>query len=372
MFSSIQLVPVTGPDPPVENQITALLQDRKGMIWIGSNLRKLYRYDPHTGRMSFIPIDPVNPQNPAEDHKIETVYEDNAGQLWVGTVSALLRMDHLTGAFVRYPTRISRLFAIDEDPSGSLWLGGVGGIVRFNPKTGQFKYHFYHPKDTTDGRGQVEYILVSRTGDIWMAIKGKGISRLQPQTGRFTRYHPVLPAPAGQLNENHVTAFYEDTDGVVWIGTNKSGLNRYDPATGQFTALTTRHGLPDNHISAIINDRHGHLWISTTRGLCRFNKTTTTFHNYTTIDGLPHNWFRSRACHGLNGDLLFGSLNGVVLVRPDRIYSRATFPVYITRFTVLDQERPLTSNRIESVHVSARWSRQELDSEWQSPRGQLY
>ena len=349
-FTAVQLVSSPAADPPVENTITALIQDRTGMIWMGSNYRKLYRYDPKEGRTTFIPIDSINPENPAEDHKIETVYEDRTGQVWVGTVSALLRMDRATGSFVRYPTRIRRLHSIAEDSLGWLWMGGEGGIARFNPKTGQFTYHFYHPNDITEGRGQVEYVLVSRTGHVWMAIKGKGISRLQPQTGRFTRYHPVLPAPAGQLNETHVTALYEDTDGVVWIGTNKSGLNRYDPATGRFSALTTRHGLPDNHVSAIINDRHGHLWISTTRGICRFNRKTKTFHNYTTSDGLPHNWFRSRACHGLNGDLLFGSLNGVAIVHPDRIYGMAAFPVYITRFSVLDQNRPLTADQLELRH----------------------
>lgn len=371
-FSSVQIMPVSGPDPPLENSITALIQDRKGMIWMGSNLRKLYRYDPQTGQMTFIPVDPVDPQNPAEAHNIESIYEDRAGNLWVGTVSALLRMDPLTGSFVRYPTRISRLYAVDEDQSGSLWLGGLGGIARFNPKVGQFDYYFYNSKDTTDRRGQVENVLVSRTGDIWMAIKGKGISRLHPQTGKFTRYHPVLPAPVGQLNETHVTALYEDTDGVVWIGTNKSGLNRYDPVTGRFTALTSRHGLPDNHISAIINDRHGHLWISTTRGLCRFNKTTKTFHNYTTADGLPHNWFRSRACYGLNGNLLFGSLNGVVIVHPNHIYNQATFPVYITKFTVLDQNRPLTTGRIELRHDENFIAFEFIALSYQSPEKNQY
>ncbi|CAN5361114.1 two-component regulator propeller domain-containing protein [soil metagenome] len=371
-FSSVQIMPVSGPDPPLENSVTALIQDRTGMIWMGSNLRKLYRYDPQTGQITFIPVDPVDSQNPAEAHNIESIYEDRAGHLWVGTVSALLRMDPLTGSFIRYPTRISRLYAVDEDQSGSLWLGGMGGIARFNPKVGQFDYYFYHSKDTTDRRGQVEHLLVSRTGDIWMAIKGKGISRLHPQTGEFTRYHPVLSAPVGQLSETHVTALFEDTDGVVWIGTNKSGLNRYDPATGRFTALTSRHGLPDNHISAIINDQQGHLWISTTRGLCRFNKTTKTFHNYTTADGLPHNWFRSTAGYGLNGSLLFGSLNGVVIVHPNHIYNQATFPVYITKFTVLDQNRPLTRGRFELGHDENFIAFEFIALSYQSPEKNQY
>jgi streptogramin lyase len=339
---------------------------------MGSINKNLYRYDPKTGQTTLVPIDPENPENPAEEHRVQTVYEDHSGRLWVSTVGALLQMNRLTGTFIRYPARITHIQSFAEDPSGLLWLGGKNGVARFDPENGQFSYYFSTKKDTINGRGFVEHVMVSRTGDVWMAIKEIGISRLHPQTGKFTRHHPTLPAPAGQLNDQQVTALYEDSTGVVWIGTNQGGLNRYDPATGQFTSLTTRDGLPANHVAAIINDRHGHLWISTSRGICRFNTRTKTFHNYTTNDGLPHNWFRRKVSYGLNGDLLFGSENGVVIVHPDRIYSRATFPVYITRLSVLDQNRPLTADRIELRHDENFVSFEFVALTYQSPEKNQY
>ncbi|MDB5240527.1 MAG: transcriptional regulator [Spirosoma sp.] len=352
LFTSIQLVPAPASSPAPENSISALFQDHTGIIWIGCANKKLYKYDPQTGQTTFVPIDPENPDNPAEAYRVETVYEDRSRRLWVSTRSALLQMNRLTGTFIRYPARITHIQTFDEDASGLLWLGGINGAARFNPKNGQFRYYFSTIKDTTDGRGFVEHVMISRTGDIWMAIKKIGISRLHPQTGKFTSYHPTLPAPAGQLNDQEVTALYEDSTGVVWIGTNQGGLNWYDPATGRVSALTTRDGLPANHVAGIINDRHGHLWISTSRGICRFNTRTKTFHNYTTNDGLPHNWFRRKVSYGLYDDLLFGNLNGVVIVHPDRIYNKATssFPVYITKFSVLDRNRPLTTDPIELQH----------------------
>lgn len=80
--------------------------------------KKLYRYDLQSGQTTLIPIDPIDPKNPADEHRIETVYEDHSGRLWVSTRGALLRMDRLTGAFVRYPARITHIQSIDEDPSG--------------------------------------------------------------------------------------------------------------------------------------------------------------------------------------------------------------------------------------------------------------
>ncbi len=350
MFTTVQLVPAPPSVRHAENNISALLQDHTGMIWIGSENQRLYRYNPTTGQKTLIPLDLTNPLNPAEEHHVQAIYEDRSRQLWVSTVSALLRMNRLTGRFVRYPTRIRQIQAIAEDTAGFLWLGGNGGIAQFNPKNGQVRYYRPTPDDTADGSCFVNCLLVSRTGDIWVTSTGKGICRLQPNTGKLIRYNPNPSAPIGQLNDNAVTALFEDSDGVVWMGTSKGGLNRFNPVTGRFSVLTTRQGLPANHVSSIISDRHGHLWISTTRGICRFNPKTETFHIYTTDDGLPYNEFMSKVAYGLNGDLLFGSLNGVAIVHPDRIYKGTTFPVFITRLGVFDQNRPLTGDRAELSH----------------------
>ncbi|GAA4460428.1 hypothetical protein GCM10023189_35510 [Nibrella saemangeumensis] len=367
-FTSVQLVPASPVVPPSENHVSALVRDHTGLIWFGSNNRKLYRYDPKTGAITFVPIDPENPGDPAPANRLQTVYEDHSGQMWVSTDSALLRMDRVTGTFVRCSPRITRIQTFAEDKSGSLWLGGEGGVARFTPKDGRFRYYLLDTKTPVD----VNSVMVSRTGDIWMAVRGKGITRLNPKTDQFTHYHPVLPAPAGQLNDTQVTGFYEDPDGVIWMGTRSGGLNRFDPPSGRFTALTTRNGLPSNYVASVINDRHGHLWISTTRGICRFNTRTNTFHNYTTDDGLPHNMFLSKVAHGLNGDLLFGSLNGIAMVHTDRFYEDATFPVYITGFSVLDQNRPLPAGRVELPHDENFLSFDFAALTYQSPEKNQY
>ena len=342
-FTTVQLVPTTAEFPSQMNHISALVQDHTGIIWFGSRNSTLHRYDPQKGVMTFIPIDPESPTHPTQPNRVQGVYEDHSGQLWVSTERDLLKMDRLTGKFIQYTPRIRRILSFAEDSSGLLWLGGDGGMAQFNPKTGQFRYYVNNPKDSTN----VPCVMVSRKGDIWVAISGKGVSRLNPKTGQFTSYYPTLPATAGQLNDKEVTSFFEDANGLVWIGTNEGGLNWFDPATGRFTTLTTQQGLPANHISAIINDRHGYLWISTSRGLCRLNAKTKTVHSYTTEDGLPHDIFFSKVSYGRNGDLLFASLNGIVLVHTDRIYREANFPVYITHFSVFDHKRLLPKDQIQ-------------------------
>ncbi|GAB4034336.1 hybrid sensor histidine kinase/response regulator transcription factor [Spirosoma gilvum] len=345
-FTTIQLVPSTAEFPSVVNHVSALIQDRTGIIWFGSRNSTLHRYNPQTGEKAFIPIDPVTPTNPTLPYRLQGVYEDHSGQLWVSTNDYLLKLDRHTGRSVQYKPRIHGILSFAEDQSGALWLGGEDGMAQFNPKIGQFRYYFHNPKDTAN----VPIVMVSRKGDVWMAVRGKGMGRLNPKTGQFTPYYPVLPAAKGQLNDREVTSLFEDANGLIWVGTNEGGLNWLDPATGQFRSLTTQQGLPANHISAIINDQHGYLWISTSRGLCRLNEKTKTVHSYTTEDGLPHDVFLSKVSYGRNGDLLFGSLNGVVQVHTNQLYQEANFPIYITHFSVFDHKKPLLENRVQLRH----------------------
>lgn len=346
-FSSVRLVQAPPELPSAENYVSAVVQDRNGIIWIGSNNKKLYRYNPGTGDVAFIPIDPDNPDNPSRPNQFQAIYQDRSGQLWASTESALLRMDRVTGTFVQYKPRLGRILAFAEDSTGLLWVGGEGGIAQFNPESSQFgRYYLNNHKAPV----LITCFIVSRTGTIWMGVEGKGVCRLDPKTGRLTQYYPVLPAADGQLNDTEITNLFEDANGLVWIGTNAGGLNWFDPATNRFSALTTRHGLPANHISAIINDRHGDLWISTSRGICRLNTKTKTVNTYSTDDGLPHNTFLNKVSYGLNGDLLFGSLNGVAIVHTDRITKKAAFPVYVTRFSVFDKKRLLPASQIQLRH----------------------
>ena len=71
-----------------------------------------------------------------------------------------------------------------------------------------------------------------RSGGIWIATWAGGVSRFDPQTGRFT---PFTPKNSGMADDN-AFAVYTDRGGRVWIGTYSKGLQRVDPATGTFSA----------------------------------------------------------------------------------------------------------------------------------------
>ncbi|MFD2573604.1 two-component regulator propeller domain-containing protein [Spirosoma soli] len=344
-FVVYQIEPATGTANLPQNRVNVVLVDNESRLWL-SNQQVVYRMSPQQNQPDVVPSQQLGVIG-QHGNSVSSFLADGSAGIWLGSWDGLYRFDALQNRYIGYPSEIHAQF-LSRGSTGDVWIGGEGGIASFNPHTLQYRYYKYNPADTAGLPDKFVYsILASRTGDVWVGVNGKGISRLNPKTGRFTHY-PVGTG-AGQLNNSEVLAFYEDEQGIIWVGTNQGGLNRLDPRTGVFTHITTQDGLPTNHISAIVSDKSGRLWLGTSRGLCRFDPRTKAVRNYDSNDGLPSNEIPENAVCRHNSRLYFGTMNGLIHFDPDSVRDDTRpFPVCITGFKVLDQNRPLLS---ESVNL---------------------
>ena len=135
------------------------------------------------------------------------------GRLWVGTDTdkGLYLLDRKTDRFIRYDSKISvRVLAMA--PTGTIWLGGdTGEIAAFDPLTKKFTYF---PLEGT----WLYAILVSRSGEVWVASFAAGLIRLNPTTGKFTRYTKIH-APEGHVNDlfAHLALRRSGRDHLDWL-----------------------------------------------------------------------------------------------------------------------------------------------------------
>ncbi len=359
-FHTYQIIPALPSVVLDQNNIGTLLEDHTGKIWMGSagssffgNFQNgLFQLDPKTKHIKHFPADPSNPDSLASN-QVWSLYEDQKKRLWVGTQEALHLLDSTTGKFSRYPSVVPVEY-IEEDIFGKLWMGTWRSdrdefLASFDPDKEAFKYYTYDPKDTTGLKDKNMWdIVASRSGDIWIALSGGGIARLDQQTGKFTSYLNNPSAAQGHLNDKDVRALYEDEKGVIWAGTNQGGLHRFDSLTNTFTYFTMQDGLPSNHVVSIIGDDNGNLWLGTNKGLSNFNPDTKTFRNFDISDGLPANEFRIGSVYSRNGRLMFGTVNGFVIFHPDSIKDNPVVPpVYITGFQVLEKSRNVPTKQVE-------------------------
>ena len=151
----------------------------------------------------------------------------------------------------------------------------------------------------------------------------------------------MTPRILGSLSHDNVIAIREDRQEQLWVGT-RHGLNLFDRSRGTFTAFTTKDGLPDDTIEAILEDGQGYLWLATHNGLSRFHPPTKTFRNYSEADGLPSNFLNPYGVEGSwqsqDGEMVFGSMNGVTTFYPDRLSPNPYVPpVVLTDFHLFNK-----------------------------------
>jgi signal transduction histidine kinase/ligand-binding sensor domain-containing protein/DNA-binding response OmpR family regulator len=331
----------------LENKVNTLLIDQKNQLWL-SNQHTVYRTDAAQKKPMAIPASAFGTTNQHTNYIFSMLPDTSAG-IWFSTWDGLYHYNQPSNRYEGYPSEVPGQL-ISRAPNGHIWIGGEGGIASFNPRTRQYTYFKHDPGNKAGLPDKFVYaLLASQTGDIWVGINGKGISRFNPKTSRFTHYEAGLTA--GQLNNNEVLTFYEDTKGIVWAGTNQGGLNRFDPRTGLFSHFTTQDGLPSNRVVGITGDKAGYLWVSTNKGLCRFDPRTKTIRTYDNNVGLASNEFLENAVFSHHNRLYFGSLNGLVSFSPDSIRENSSsFPVVLTDFKVMNQSRPLIDTIISLNH----------------------
>lgn len=156
-----------------------------------------------------------------------------------------------------------------QDSRGFIWIATQFGVSRFDGQ--QFQNY-----SVQDGLGYpyVNRILETRSGQIWMATNGGGVSRYDPRSGgppRFVTY------PTGSTPESKsVNSLQESPDGTIWASTD-CGLYALEKGAAQFhlAFLPDRPAGKSSSIQAIIDtfsESSGVLWIASDfQGLFRRN-----------------------------------------------------------------------------------------------------
>ncbi|MFD2934210.1 two-component regulator propeller domain-containing protein [Spirosoma flavum] len=259
-----------------QNNVTCILQDRRGFMWFGTQ-DGLNKYDGYT--YTLYRNDPQKSSSLSHSY-IRTLFEDKQGRLWVGTDDGGLSLfDANTESFINYKhipglknsLSYNKVIAIAQDAKGYLWIGtDGGGLDRFNPEQKTFT-HFTHQaaNPASLSYNVVSSVWIDRAGVVWAGTLGGGLNKLDQTTNSFTHYQHN-PTDQQSLSHDRVTTCFEDTKGRFWIGTEGGGLNLLDRAKGAFThykqTTTQPSQLTHNDVMALAEDKDHNLWIGTQNG----------------------------------------------------------------------------------------------------------
>ncbi|MBL8115021.1 MAG: response regulator [Acidobacteria bacterium] len=231
----------------------AMLEDRRGFLWMTSWGGGLSRYD----GTSFLHF---TPKQGLPTDKVQALCEDRNGILWIGSSLGLIRWDgtSFTGYTTKQGLAGDNVGQIVEDRKGNLWMSTDKGLCRFDGTS-----FTTYGKEYGFGDDGIFWILETKDGSaLWLAT-GSGVLRFDGRS--FTKMSKENGLPSDGF-----TALAQDETGALWLS-GPAGVSRL-----QGDALThfgRAQGLPGEEILQMQIDRGGSLWLSTRRGVVQVKRT---------------------------------------------------------------------------------------------------
>ncbi|MCW3461831.1 ligand-binding sensor domain-containing protein [Chitinophaga nivalis] len=257
-----------------------LCEDRQGRIWMGTpdNIRV---YDPVTALVRILPID--NSIARPEGLKCSQIIQDHDGVIWATTYDGLLRYDEKAGSFkkalmIPEAIRSDMKDAIMEDENGNLWISGAHELYILDRERQQFFSASHNPKKlpVLHIRNSFNKIITDNRHRIWLAGRSGQLYCYNP-TARDLHTYTFHTTPAKRKPDDDINdAIFDvsmDGENQVWVATEKSGIFRFNETTQSFDVNITaenedEQGLHyDYEANCFLSDREGHLWIGTDRGV---------------------------------------------------------------------------------------------------------
>jgi ligand-binding sensor domain-containing protein/two-component sensor histidine kinase len=117
-----------------QGMVNCMFQDRYGFMWFGTN-DGLNRYDGYSFKVFRYD---ANDPNSISGNLITAVFEDSKGRLWVGTgLNGLNLFLNESESFIRFTHKPgensitnNRILSIQEDKYGNIWIGTSSGLNR--------------------------------------------------------------------------------------------------------------------------------------------------------------------------------------------------------------------------------------------------
>jgi ligand-binding sensor domain-containing protein/nitrate/nitrite-specific signal transduction histidine kinase len=344
-------------------RVSAVYEDREGILWIGLFDGGLDRLDRSAGTLTVYRHDPDDPDSLSSD-TVREIYEDISGMLWVGTEMGLNRFEPDSGTFFKDwgPDQFLKeeVFAITEDRAGVLWVGTLANLYSFDRQSGRFK-----PCPRAGwSSAPIVRLFADQTGLLWVGSYGRGLYRWDGE--QFTSFQPQSSDPGDRAGDFILSVFTDTAvdSGAVWAGSGAGGLLRFDRAApgGEFQRYTEKDGLVGDRVLCILADNKGMMWLATIRGVSRFDPTTKTFHNYDAKDGL-NNGEVMDCFQGSRGELFMGGKGGLVAFYPEQIKDNAQPPpMAITAFKLLNQAEPMVIP--PDGHIELSYQQSDLSIEY--------
>jgi diguanylate cyclase (GGDEF)-like protein len=307
-----------------------------GLIWLGLGNGSIDILDPNGARVGALRPDAQHPETALPKDYINAFAAADGSDVYVGTELGLYRVDRAA--------RSARRVSIPErDPTAqvwalllagkTLWVGGFDGL--WSLPLDNSPAPLSHAETLTRLTDQRITVIARGAGtSLWVGTK-HGLNRIDLRTRQIERIFPD-PADPAALAAGYITSVLTDARGRLWVATFGGGVNILESRTPEgkprFRRLGLAQGLNNENTNKLLEDSKHTIWVSTDDGIAQVNEQTFAVRSFRRAEGVPiaGYWVGSGAATA-EGEMLFGGIGGLSIVRPDRL-TRWTYqpPIAIT------------------------------------------
>ncbi|AWG22028.1 hybrid sensor histidine kinase/response regulator [Flavobacterium faecale] len=308
-----------------QRAISSIIQDKNGLIWVGTNGAGLYRYDGvHYNMYGYN----AKVEGTINSNLIYSTYVDSKNDLWIGTDEGLCRynrdLDNFTKINIQdivakgYDEPIS-VKTINEDNHGNLIIGTFGfGVFKMNTKTlqvaliqspllkrsniqvncsvknkqGTIFLGTGYGLFSIDYKGvvaqvykdrfkkepinlEIESLAVDSFGFLWVGTTNQGLLRIKTDADNYQ--FEIFP-----VTKNNILALIQSKSGDIVCGTENEGLlivNHKGQIVKQFLhSKYNNFSLKSNSVWSLFQDKEKRLWLGYyNKGLGIFSKPNNKF-----------------------------------------------------------------------------------------------
>ena len=346
-----------------QTEVQAIMQDSRGIIWVGTNGGGLSRFNGHTFKT-------YTTRDGMPDNTVYSLCEDTEGNIWMGSVNALVRFDGRNFTAIRemdhpsirtyrqvYCDNLGRIWTVSLDEQNFQRLlmirdNGIfpvsDGLAEFSPPNlilnvlysregihyittpaalyelndeGELKESMLNDYEALDDH-RIFPQHQDEAGSVWMVST--------PQASGNLRYHILKNGILSPFEVpdtpwwNGAFGMHHDQHNRTWVLNFGNGVAMFDPLDGAFHYFRQNNGLQSDFIQTLMEDREGNIWLgSNGNGLIKYSKNSFIAFDFEQIinDNMVRRFFEDS-----RGDMWFG-LAGTGIVHYDG-----------TSFTPFDKE----------------------------------